>query len=154
MSKQKTVGQIQQTPAIVSMMMVSPGDGRPTVDVVAFADGRVLVIGRDGIELWPDMDALLNSDPQGDFAEMIGFIEYEEGPLPPYPRGVSWRESARFGKAVYSGLAGSRIRVLEDGRLHLRDGRYLTLEPYGVSLWDDDVDEAFGYLGGIAWEVA
>lgn len=154
MSKQRTLDQIQKTPTIVGMMTITPADGmgitsggRSEVDVVTFADGLVLVIGRDGIELWPSMDSLLNSDPRGDFAEMWGFIEYEEGPT--VLTGVSWPESTRFGQSLGRGPCGTHIRLFEDGRLYLRDGCYLTLEPGSISLWDAGADEA---LGGITWE--
>lgn len=99
MSEQVTTKQFKSMPTIVSMMTLYPDGGRH-VDVVAFADGRVLVIAEDGIELWPSMDALLSSDPDGDFPEMIGFIEYEEGPTLPYLLGVFWRETTRFGRTI------------------------------------------------------
>lgn len=153
MSEQVTVKQFRSMPTIVSMMTLYP-DGGQHVDVVAFADGRVLVIAGDGIELWPSMDALLSSDPDGDFREMIGFIEYEEGPSPTYALGVFWRETTRFGRAVQGFIGGAFIRALEDGKLLLRDGRYLELGERSISLWDDDVDEALGLLGMMTWEAA
>lgn len=151
MSEQVTAKQVKSMPTIVSMAILAAGWG-VSVDMVTFADGRVLVIGSDGIEMWPNERELMDSDPQGDFPAMIGFIEYEAG----VPRRggyyTSFFDSARFGRVGKGGLHGIFIESLDDGKLHLRDGRYLTLAEHSISLWDDDVDEALGLLGMMTWE--
>ena len=145
----KSIGLIRNTPAIVTMVTLTPEKGR-AVDVVTFADGRVLVIGGDGIELWPSTRALMESDPDGDFPEMIGFIEYEAG-LP----SISFRRGfrsfgARFGRATRSGLHGVFIESFEDGVLYLRDGCRMHLQPGRITMWSDGEERM---MGEMTWEV-
>lgn len=46
------------------------------IDVLTLATGQVLAVMRNGIELWPNLEAMLTADPGGDFAGMESFFEY------------------------------------------------------------------------------
>lgn len=139
------------TPAIAELTTIYPGGARP-VDVVTLDDGRVLVIAEDGIELWPDMDALLASDPDGDFPEMIGFIEYEYEEEPTPPLAGSWRETARFGRALHAPIRGALVAGFKGNVLFLPNGR-LVLSPWSVRLLPAESQAILGEikfdLGGL-----
>ena len=148
MSK-KSIGQIRNTPAIVTMVTLTPEKGR-AVDVVTFADGHVMVIAGDGVELWPSERALLESDPAGDFPEMIGFIEYEAGlPSISFRRGFR-STSTRFGRAMRSGLRGALIQSFDEGVIYLHDGCRMHLQPGRITMWSEGEERM---MGEMTWEV-
>lgn len=105
-------------------------------DVVRLNGGRILAIGREGIELWPSFVEFVGADPAGDYAEMLGFIEWHYDPENDRVADLFEDEYRRFGASGIFPLALSYIRNLDHGFL-LADGSSLALREHEIVLNGD-----------------
>ena len=123
----------------------APGDD---MDVLVLVRGNIVAIDRDGIEVWPSLDSCLAADPEGDFAEMLGFIEHdsESGDGPQERRRLDVVRSRRFGGVIVKphdwGFRIHEVRsyhATEFGYtvdvVELTDGYVLCVSQAAVSLW-------------------
>ena len=118
------------------------------IDVLALVSGNIVAITCDGIEVWLSLDSFLAADPEGDFAEMIGFFEYDgdnsDGPRE--RRRPDVVKSRRFGGVIVKPHDwGYRIHEVRSYHatefgytldiVELTDGYVLCVSQAAVSLW-------------------
>jgi len=112
---------------------------RGAIDMLTLATGQVLTVMSEGIELWPNLEAMLAAG--GDFMEMDAFFEYDgrrhaldrpEAKIRPTPRfGPMQRFAPLWGIYIYDVYARGDYTVVE-----LRCGPALRIDDSGVTYWD------------------
>lgn len=115
------------------------------IDVLTLATGQVLAVMRNGIELWPNLEAMLTADPGGDYIEMEAYFEYacdcyviddpcarrEPDERPSLRFGPLRRTTAMSGMHICDVYARGDYTVVE-----LRCRGALRIDDDGVSYWN------------------